>query len=258
MPIEARPQGDRAPIHVENGEYLSPCGVAIFSGLLVSLAAACQAFASTDLRWKLTAGEYVYGGYDGRDVNLRWRGDDSDAWLGTYHDKMFGTQTRAGADTVIDVTKYVQVQPSLQAATHGFVGGSINVQVGGAWYGLAGIGRTDARPYFNLNFDPNDALTFGLGHQAAGGFSVLGFLVADNRFHTGQRDWHMNIQIPHGDGHATVDVLRKSGLSDAGPVHGWGFTANYDWPRWFLRLAYDPYQNFSAEKAWRFATGVRF
>ena len=63
------------------------------------------------------------------------------------------------------------------------------------------------------------------------------------------RDWHANAQIPCGDSHATLDVLHKSGSSDAGRVSAWGGTLNYDWPRWFARLAYDPYQNFSAQSA---------
>jgi hypothetical protein len=210
------------------------------------------------LPWKLTVGEYAYANYAGTDVNLRWRADDSSAWVGAYSDQVFGTQARAGADTSISVGQYVQVQPSVQAASMGFLGGSVNLQAGIAWYGLAGFGRTDARPYFNLNFDPNDALTFGAGHHAESGISYLVFVVADDRFHTGQRDWHANVQIPFGDSHATLDLLRKSGLTDAGPITGWGFSANWDWPRWFLRLAYDPHQNFSAQDAWRFVTGVRF
>jgi len=97
-----------------------------------------------------------------------------------------------------------------------------------------------------------------LGH--ANGVTQLRalFVVADDRFHTGQRDWHANVQIPFGDSHATVDLLRKSGLTDAGPITGWGFSANWDWPRWFVRVAYDPHQNFSAQNAWRLASGVRF
>jgi hypothetical protein len=47
-------------------------------------------------------------------------------------------------------------------------------------------------------------------------------------------------------------------LTDAGAISGWGFSANWDWPRWFVRLAYDPHQNFSAQDAWRLASGVRF
>ena len=214
--------------------------------------------AAGEYHWKLTAGDYAYAGYAGTDVNLRWRDTDTDAWLGAYGDRVFGTQVRAGADTSIDLGKYLQLQPSVQVASRGFVGGSVNLQAGAAWYGLAGIGRTDARSYFNLNFDPNDAFTLGAGHSAGSGYRYLVFVVADNRFHTGQRDWHLNAEVPFGPAHATFDLLRKTGLGDAGAVRAWGFSANYDWPRWFLRLTYDPAQNFSAQNAWRFATGVRF
>ena len=130
--------------------------------------ASCAAAADPtppDLHWKLTFGEYAYSGYAGTDLNLRWRANDTSAWAGLYTDRVFGTQTRAGADTSINVGQYVQLQPSVQAASRGFVGGSFNVQLGGSWYGIAGLGRTDARPYFNLNFDPNDAVTFGVGQD---------------------------------------------------------------------------------------------
>jgi hypothetical protein len=214
--------------------------------------------AGGDHPWKLTVGEYFYADYLGTDVNLRWRGAGTDGWLGIYNDARFGTQARLGADTTVQAAKYLQVQPSLQLATGGFAGASVNVQMGGSWYAIAGLGRTYAKPYFNLNFDPNDAVTLGAGHQGEGGMSYAMFVVADIRFHTQQRDWHLNAQIPNGASHVTLDILRKSGLGDAGPVSAWGFSANYDWPRWFLRLAYDPYQNFSAQDAWRFAGGVRF
>ncbi len=209
--------------------------------------------------WKLTLGEYVYSGYSGTDVNLRWRRNDTSAWVGLYTDRIFGTQARAGTDTSISLGPYVQIQPSLQLATQGFVGGSLGLQIGGdTWYGLVGLGRTDGRNYFNLNFDPNDAVTLGAGHVGADGVSYLVFVVADNRFHTQQRDWHANVRLPFGSSHATLDLLYKSGLSDAGYIRAWGFSAAWEWPRYFVRLAYDPYQNFSAENAWRLAGGIRF
>jgi hypothetical protein len=211
-----------------------------------------------DAPWKLTLGEYAYADYAGTDLNVRWRQDGTTAWGGIYGDRVFGTQVRAGADTAIPLGEYLQLQPSMQVASLGFVGGSFNVQAGDAWYGVAGIGRTDARPYFNLNFDPNDAVTLGAGHHSDGGISYYLMVIADDRFHTGQRDWHLNAQIPFGPSHATLDLLHKSGLSDAGRISAWGVSANYDWPKWFLRLAYDPYQNFSAQSAWRFAGGLRF
>jgi hypothetical protein len=228
------------------------------ASLLAVVSCAPAQGAGATLPWKLTVGEYAYSNYFGTDVNLRWRENDTSAWVGVYSDEVFGTQVRTGADTSIDLGQYVQLQPSIQAASMGFLGGSVNLQAGTAWYGLAGFGRTNARPYFNLNFDPNDALTFGAGHHAENGISYLVFLVADDRFHTGQRNWHANVQIPFGDSRATLDLLRKSGLSDSGPITGWGFSANWDWPRYFLRIAYDPHQNFSAQDAWRFVSGLRF
>jgi hypothetical protein len=203
-------------------------------------------------------GDYLYGGYSGGDINLRWRRDDTDAWVGIYGDQVFGTQGRAGADTSIAVTRAIQLQPSVQIATMGFVGGSLNLQVGDRWFGIAGIGRTNLKPYFNLNFDPNDALTFDFGHHTADGSLYTLFVVADDRLGTHQKDWHFNARIPVRDMRVTLDLLRKSGLSDVGPITAWGFTGTWDWPRWFLRLARDPYENFSAQSAWRVAGGVRF
>jgi hypothetical protein len=219
------------------------CRWRLFAALAVARIAVvgvCAQAADSPYPWKLTLGEYFYSNYAGSDANLRWRASDSSAWVGVYADSAFGSQFRTGADTTLQMAKYLQLQPSVQLATRGFVG------------------RTDARPYFNLNFDPNDAMTYGVGHTEESGLAFNVFVIEDNRFHTGQRDWHSNVQIPCGDSHATLDVLHKSGSSDAGRVSAWGGTLNYDWPTWFARLAYDPYQNFSAQSAWRVAAGVRF
>jgi len=209
-------------------------------------------------RWKFTLGEYLYAGYAGTDLNLRWHRGDADVWLGTYHDPVFGAQTRIGADTAIDITPLIQLQPSFQLASQGFAGASLNLQVGDTWYGYAGIGRTNLRPFFNLNFDPNDALSFGTGHRTLAGDTYSLYLIADDRLHTQQRDWHVSAQTHWRQSRVTLDLLRKSGLSDAGPIAAWGCAATWDFSRWFVRLARDPYQNFTAQSAWRIAAGARF
>src|SRR5476651_2291924 len=107
------------------------CGAA---GLL-SAAYAAAADGGASLPWKLTVGEYAYANYSGTDVNLRWRADDTSAWFGAYSDPVFGTQARVGADTSLSIGSYVQLQPSVQAASMGFLGASLNLQVGGSWYG---------------------------------------------------------------------------------------------------------------------------
>ena len=238
---------------------LTPTGAHSEPAALPSAAATAPLpAADTELPWKLTIGEYFYSTYRGNDFNVRWRRSDTSAWLGVYRDPVFGTQIRTGADTSVELSKSVQLQPSIQLASQGLVGGSLNLQVGNAWYAILGIGRTNTKPYFNLNFDPNDAITVGAGHRRDDGTTYNLFLVADDRLHTRQRDWHFNIKLPLGDSHATFDILRKSGLSDAGYITGWGFSANWDRPRWFLRAVYDPYQNFSVQNVWRLASGIRF
>jgi hypothetical protein len=84
-------------------------------------------------------------------------------------------------------------------------------------------------------------------------------LVADDRLHTGQKDWHLYARWPlSADVRGTFDLLRKTGEGDSGEVHAWGWSATIDFPRWFLRLAHDPKQNFSTQDSTRLAAGVRF
>jgi hypothetical protein len=235
-----------------------PTVIAALLPWAVAAASGADSDTSNERAWKLTLGDYRYTNYSGDDFNLRWSRNGTDAWIGLYSDRVFGTQGRTGVDTSFQIAKSMQLQPSLQLATMGFAGGSLSIQVGNEWFALTGIGRTNLRPYFNLNFDPNDALTFGAGHRGADGSVYTLFVVADDRLHTQQRDWHLNARIPVSDMRLTLDLLRKSGRSEVGPITAWGFSANWDWPAWFLRLARDPYQNFSAQNAWRFAAGVRF
>ena len=236
------------------------CCLLSFAFIVEGIEAVCaeDVGGATDLAWKLTAGKYFYSGYSGTDVNLRWRRQDTDAWLGAYQDAQFGSQVRAGADTSIHLGPAMQLQPSIQIAGGGFVGGSLTLQAGDAWFVFGGIGRTNLKPYFNLNFDPNDAVTVGAGHHTVGDDQYSVFLVEDDRLHTRQQDWHATARVHWTPVRLTIDVLRKTGLSDAGRISGWGLSTTVDFPTVFLRLARDPYQNFSAQSAWRFSVGARF
>ena len=42
-------------------------------------------------------------------------------------------------------------------ASGGFWGGRVGTEYGNTFFVGAGIGRTNLRNYFNLNFDPNEA-----------------------------------------------------------------------------------------------------
>ena len=101
----------------------------------IAVVGVCAQAADSPYDWKLTLGEYFYSNYAGSDVNLRWRASDTSAWAGAYADSAFGSQFRTGADTSLQVAKYLQLQPSVQLATRGFLGGGLNVQVGGVGTG---------------------------------------------------------------------------------------------------------------------------
>ncbi len=83
-------------------------------------------------------------------------------WLGYYQQSNEFEQARTGHEYTMQIP-FVQLVPSLQVATHDFVGGAINAQVGDSIFAILGFGRTNLHEYYNLNFDPNDAITYGVG-----------------------------------------------------------------------------------------------
>ena len=221
--------------------------------------------------FKFTLGRYRLasetGSFVGTDLNLRWRRDGRNLWLGVYQDRAMGREFRAGYDDqwVLrdDPVLPVQLQPSLQLASGGFVGGSLSVQVGSPFYAQVGIGRTNLRPYANLNFDPNDAVSAALGWQGAGGRQLQLLVIADDRLGTAQQHHHLMLRWPllvdsSDPLRLTLDLLHKQGLGDTGAVSAWGWTLGLDGKFWFARLARDPKQNFSAQDAWRMSAGRRF
>jgi hypothetical protein len=249
----------------EKCRLLAAAALALTAAAAVADGAASPADAAAPQHVKFTFGNYFYddpsGNYSGQDYNLRYRKGDSTVFAGYYRDRVFGGQARIGADTSWQPLDAVPVSflPSIAGATRGFVGGSLAAQVGSTWYAQTGIGRTNLAPFANLNFDPNDSLSFAIGHHADDGSSYSLTTVADNRLHTGQRHTHLLGQWPlPGGQRLTIDILRKTGNGDGGHVSGWGGTATYDLPRWFVRAAYDPKQNFSTADVTRVSLGARF
>jgi hypothetical protein len=232
--------------------------------LLALLMCTCALARADDApEYKLTVGHYHYSdSTSGQDVNLRRRDGDTNVWLGYYRDSVFGRQARTGFDTSIALADDLSLQPSLQAASRGFLGGSANLQWGTTWFVLAGWGRTNLKPYYNLNWDPNDAITVGAGWHGEGGRTLSVTLIADDRLGTGQRHLHLFGRWPLADDlRLTLDLLHKTGQGgddNGGEVRAWGWSATLDWPAWFVRLAHDPKQNFSAQDANRVSVGLRF
>jgi hypothetical protein len=210
--------------------------------------------------FKLTVGIYHAGeGGPSTDLNLRRTLGTGNAWLGLFDAPSQGErQWRLGADASF-AAGGLRWMPAAQIASHRYAAASLGVETGQTWFVGAGFGRTNLRPNTNLNFDPNDSYSLSAGFRDEGGASYQAQWVRDNRENPDQRHLHFLYRTPLPDGHRlTVDLLFKQGLVDDATIRRWGASVGYDWPAFFVRVAYDPYVNFTTGHMQRVSAGARF
>ncbi len=196
------------------------------------------------------------------DVNLRGNRNDDTAWIGVYRRGEEFQQGRLGYERTLQLPGG-RVTGSAQYATRGFIGGSVQAEFGGRAFGILGFGRTNLKPYFNLNFDPNDAITFGGGFRLSKATVITLFQVRDDRSSLGQRITHLVLRTrPDERSRITLDIFHKSGWNaddDAlRPLRGTGAGLTVDYDQYFARVVWDPKVNFSNNDMVRIAAGVRF
>jgi hypothetical protein len=196
------------------------------------------------------------------DFNLRGNTDTQTWWVGYYRRDDEFRQLRLGYERPVEWSSG-RVVPSFQYATRGFLGASFAAEIGKRHFGILGWGRTNLKDYYNLNFDPNDAVTFGVGTRALPNTTLSLFQIRDDRLGTGQRVAHLVARIkPDERTRWTLDVFHKEGRPDSDPasekVRGTGATLTYDFDPWFVRVAKDPHVNFSDNDMVRVAFGLRF
>ncbi len=214
--------------------------------------------------FKLTVGVYEASGGGqptsrSTDLNLRHSSELGNIWVGHYVASTEQLQQdRVGWDRSYHVGQ-LRLLPSVQLATGGAWNGSLNLETGDTWYGGAGLGRTNGRQAVNLNFDPNDAWSVSGGHRWRDGTALGLVYVRDNRDNPDQQHLHLVWRQPLPAHHRlTVDLLLKRGLVEGQRIERAGLSVAYDWPRWFVRLSYDPKVNFTTQDMWRLAGGTRF
>jgi hypothetical protein len=220
-----------------------------------------------DIAWKLTPSLYnETANRSAIDLNLRGNRDDDTFWIGQYQRGTEFQQTRAGYEHQFSVP-FGRVIASAQYATRGFLGGSVTLEASadamGPYVGLLGFGRTNMKPYYNLNFDPNDSVLIGAGWRPDDGTAVTVFQLRDDRLGTGQRVTHFVLRHKTGTrSRWTLDLFNRSGRSEAGPgvelFRATGITITYDREPWFVRLAWDPKANYTSSDMTRLAIGARF
>jgi len=212
-------------------------------------------------RYKLTPTYYVTTNQtDASDLNLRANHLTHVIWLGHYWRGEEFEQTRIGYEYTSQLS-FVQLVPSLQIASHGFVGGSINSQIGDSIYALLGLGRTNGQDYYNLNFDPNDSLLYGVGTNLLPKSNLSIFTIMDNRLHTDQVVTHLVWRFkPDSHQRLIVDWSSKQGRATVNDdsVSGDVLSVTYDYGDVFLQIARDHKVNFSNEDQTRLSVGLRY
>ncbi len=209
---------------------------------------------------KLTLSYYDFSsGKEGVDINLRHTFKSSTAWIGGYRENSGFDQARVGYQYDYH-HNWLTFIPSAQAATRGFLGVSVYSEAGSRLFGIAGMGRTNLKPYWNLGFDPNDYLQLGAGYHDHAGNTMSVYAIRDNRLHTGQTNTHLFLRryLPE-DWRLTLDLVHEHGNGDDGlVVNSWAISGDVDWRRWFVRVAWDPHVNYTPDRQVRVAAGLRF
>ena len=243
---------------------LAPVACACFLLSTAAHAEDAESGPQKPVSYKLTTGLYQSrgGGLDdavGLDVNLRATGGFGNAWVSWFRSPVQAvSQLRAGWDHTYTLGP-LRLSPSLQVAQGGCWGGSASIETGDTWFVGAGLGRTNLRNYVNLNFDPNDSWALSGGYRWADNHSLALQMVRDNRLNPDQQHVHLVYRTPvNGNQRLTVDVLHKTGLVSGIPIRRVGLSVGYDWPTYFVRVAYDPQVNFTQQDMLRVSVGTRF
>lgn len=238
----------------------SPAAALLAAGLIVS--APVRAADTEEWAFKFTSA--LYSERDSplaSDQNLRGNLGEHTTWIGHYQRGGQFAQTRAGYEYTVKLP-FGQVIPSLQAATHGFVGGAVTAQLGSdTTWAIVGVGRTNLKPYYNLSFDPNDSVVLGAGVRLRQSGVLSLFTVADDRLGTGQKVTHLVWRDRFTrDQRLTIDFVHKTGSPEAGlpSAAGKGLTLTYDHGNLFARIGREQKVNFSSGDQTRFAAGFRF
>ena len=228
-----------------------------------SLCAQAQSEGAASEPWafKLTPSHYsTTQEHNAVDINLRANNGSHALWLGQYERGDEFHQTRSGYEYTANF-EWGQMVPSLQIATGGFTGGSLNFQIGQPFYLIAGMGRTNLRNYYNLNFDPNDSVTLGWGGHFPNGHQLSVFSVKDNRLATDQVISHAVWRWqPNDSDRLTIDWAYKTGRNSPQEerVNGHSLSITFDYSKSFVRWAYDEKVNFSSHNQSRLSLGLRF
>jgi hypothetical protein len=213
-----------------------------------------------EFKSKLTLGIYFTPGARAYDLNLRHQFGPLTAWIAGFYDPKSNKLMRVGAQ--YDYRKrWLHIVPSLEVSTTKAMAGSLSSELGsGKTVVLAGVSRTNLRPFFDLFWDPGDSVQLGIAHRLSSYDRISAFTIFDVRLHTQQQNTHVlwRHKLNRNNG-ITFDGLFKSGHTESGEfIRNVGIGVYYDRPKWFWKLYYDPHVNFTNRTMVRSGIGLKF
>ena len=215
---------------------------------------------SDEFKSKLTFSVYFTNGDRLYDLNLRHQFGPLTAWIAGFAQPNGTKLIRVGAQ--YDYKKaWFHFVPTIEVATTKAVSGSLYSELGsGNTIAIAGVSRTNLKSFFDLFWDPSDAVQVGIGHKISSYDRIQAYSIIDVRLHTEQQNTHVVYRHKlNANNGITFDGVFKTGHEDSGKfIHTAGIGAYYDRPKWFWKLYYDPHVNFTSHTMVRTGIGLKF
>ena len=215
---------------------------------------------SDEFKSKLTFSVYFTNGDRLYDLNLRHQFGPLTAWIAGFADPNGTKLIRVGAQ--YDYKKaWFHFVPTIEVATTKAVSGSLYSELGsGKTFAIAGVSRTNLKSFFDLFWDPSDAVQLGVGHKISSYDRIQAYSIIDVRLHTEQQNTHVVYRHKlNANNGITFDGVFKSGHDDSGRfIRTAGIGVYYDRPKWFWKVYYDPHVNFTSNTMVRTGIGLKF
>ncbi|MFN2577699.1 MAG: hypothetical protein ABR607_08415 [Pyrinomonadaceae bacterium] len=265
----------------ENWSMFGVVRAMVFCLIFVPLAAAAQTASSTppplppdqsdqerdrdpienadEFKSKLTFGIYFVRGAQAYDLNLRHQFGPVTTWIAGYHDSNGNQLIRVGGQ--YDYHKrWFHFVPTGEIETTKGASLSLYSELGRDTVAIVGYSRTNLKTFFDLFWDPGDAMQLGVAHKISSYDRIQAYTIFDVRLHTSQENTHVlyRHKLNRNNG-ITFDCVFKSGRVDSGKfIHTAGIGAYYDRPKWFWKLYFDPHVNFTDHTMVRTGLGFKF
>src|SRR5262252_1694483 len=214
---------------------------------------------SDDYKSKLTFGVYFTRDGQAYDLNLRHQFGSVTAWIAGYADTSSNQLIRIGAQYDYH-KKWFHFVPTAEIETTKGTSLSLYSELGYNTIAIVGYSRTNLKTFFDLFWDPSDSVTLGVGHKLSSYDRIQAFTVFDVRLHTGQQNTHViyRHKMNRNNG-ITFDGIFKSGHLDSGEyIRAVGIGVYYDRPKWFWKVYFDPYVNYTDQTMVRTGIGLKF